>query len=253
MTKSLLQVVESTTFADKEILHKKSQIHAAVLSQSKVIDAPNFTRIHTDDLKFLFHAYDDAFCSGKIKETLGNIPLDFGLSKRMTRSGGKTTRYIHERTGERKYGISVATSILFGCFDGENHRPIIASGIVCRDRLDALQRVMEHEIIHLIEMLLWEKSSCSQARFHSMSLRFFSHTENKHQLITPSEKAFVKFGVKPGMTVRFRFDGVEYQGFVNRITKRATVLVEDQRGQRYRDGKYYSKFYVPVEMLELVE
>jgi len=40
---------------------------------------------------------------------------------------------------------------------------------------------------------------------------------------------------------------------VNRITKRATVLVEDERGMRYSDGKRYAKFYVPVASLELVE
>lgn len=45
------------------------------------------------------------------------------------------------------------------------------------------------------------------------------------------------------MTVRFRFDGVEHKGVVNRINKRATVLVEDRGGE----------FYVPVQLLEAVE
>jgi len=40
---------------------------------------------------------------------------------------------------------------------------------------------------------------------------------------------------------------------VNRVSKRATVLVEDHQGRRYTDGKHYSKFYVPVQMLEAVE
>ena len=112
---------------------------------------------------------------------------------------------------------------------------------------------MEHEIVHLIEMLLWDKSSCAQARFHSISLRFFAHTENQHDLITPKERAIVKFGIKPGMAVMFRFDGVERQGIVNRINKRATVLVEDRRGQRYDDGKHYAKFYVPLRLLKAVK
>jgi hypothetical protein len=50
--------------------------------------------------------------------------------------------------------------------------------------------------------------------------------------------------------VRFRLDGRHYTGRVNRITKRATVLVEDRSGERYSDGKRYAKFYVPLEMLE---
>ena len=112
---------------------------------------------------------------------------------------------------------------------------------------------MEHEIVHLIEMLLWGKSSCSQPRFHSITRRFFGHTQNKHNLTTPKEKAFVKFGIRPGVKVRFRFDGIEHTGIVNRVSKRATVLVEDSRGRRYTDGKHYAKFYVPVQMLEAVE
>ncbi len=105
----------------------------------------------------------------------------------------------------------------------------------------------------LLQIILWGKSSCSQSRFHSITLRFFGHTQNSHTLITPKERAFVKFGISPGVTVRFRFDGIEHTGVVNRVSKRATVLVEDHRGQRYSDGKLYRKFYVPVQMLETVE
>lgn len=171
----------------------------------------------------------------------------------MRSAGGQTVYYHGNMSNKPWYEISVATTILFGCFDGTDHRPITASGIVCHDRLEALQRVLEHELIHLVEMLLWSNSSCSRAQFHSIALRFFGHTENKHQLITPREKALVQYGIKPGMAVRFRFDGVEHQGVVNRISKRATVLVEDRSGQRYADGKHYAKFYVPVQLLEAVE
>ena len=52
--------------------------------------------------------------------------------------------------------------------------------------------------------------------------------------------------------MRFRFDGIEHTGVVNRVSKRATVLVGPQ-GRRYTDGKHYNKFYVPVQMLEAVE
>jgi hypothetical protein len=252
MPGSLLQIVESTNLTAEAISARTAQIHAAVLSKSKYIDGPNFTKIHSTDLELLFVEYDSRFFDGQIKETLGTTPLYFRLSRRMTTSGGKTACYT-ERSGRRWYEIGVATAVLFECFLGEDHRQISASGIVCRDRLEALQRVMEHELVHLIEMLLWGKSSCSQSRFHSITLRFFGHTTNKHLLITPREKAFVAFGIRPGTMVRFRFDGVEHTGIVNRISKRATVLVEDPAGQRYTNGKYYTKFYVPVQLLEAVE
>ena len=252
MPGNLRQIVESTALNGEEISGRTAQIHAIVLSKSKYIADPDFTRIHTTDLELLFVEYDNEFFDGQIKETLGTIPLHFRLSKRMASSGGKTACYA-DRSGIRWYEIGVSTTILFGCFNGEDHRPITASGITCRDRLDALQRIMEHELVHLIEMLLWGKSSCSQSRFHSITLRFFGHTENKHLLITPREKALVKFGIRPGMAVRFRFDGVEHTGIVNRISKRATVLVENREGHRYSDGKHYVKFYVPVQFLEAME
>jgi hypothetical protein len=72
-------------------------------------------------------------------------------------------------------------------------------------------------------------------------------------LITPRERAMVKFGIRPGMKVRFRFDGAEHQGIVNRINKRATVLVEDRQGAPYSDGKRYAKFYVPVPLLRVAD
>ena len=253
MPANLLRIVESTTLGSDEIAARTKQIHATVLRKSEYIDDSNFTRIHTGDLEMLFAEYDGKFFDGQIKQSLGEVPLDFGLSKRMTSSGGKTAQYTDRSNGRHRYEISVSTTILFGCFAEDDHRPISGSGIVCHDRLDALQRVMEHELVHLIEMILWGKSSCAKARFHSITLRFFGHTENKHRLITPKEKAIVKYGIKPGMTVRFRFDGVEHKGIVNRINKRVTVLVENRRGERYSNGKRYAKFYVPVQLLEAVE
>ena len=253
MLANLLQIVESTTLGADQIAGRTKQIHAAVLSKSKYIDDPNFTKIHPADLELLFAEYDNTFFEGLVRKTLGTVPLHFGLSKRMTSSGGKTAHYTGGADKKQWYEISVSTTMLFGCFGGDDHRPITASGIVCRDRLDALQRVTEHELVHLVEMLLWDKSSCAKPRFHSITLRFFGHTENRHQLITPKEKAIVKYGIKPGMAVRFRFDGVEHKGVVNRISKRATVLVENRKGQPYSDGKHYTKFYVPVQLLEAME
>lgn len=253
MSANLLHIVESTTLGAEEIADRTRRIHATVLSKSRYIDDPNFTRIHPDDLAMLLAEYDHKFFDGQIRQSLGTVPLHFGLSKRMTSSGGKTTYRCNRSNGRRWYEISVSTTILFGCFGGDDHRPIFCSGIVCHDRLEALQRVMEHELVHLIEMLLWDKSSCAKSRFHSISLRFFGHTEYKHGLITPKEKAIVKYGIRPGMTVRFRLDGVEHKGVVNRINKRATVLVEDSEGQPYSNGKRYAKFYVPVPMLKSVD
>lgn len=247
-----ISFVEKTTIPPERIAARTADIHAATLKQSKWLDGPNFTRIHPHDLAFVFESYDATFFDGWLKRALGAAPLKFSLSSRMTSAGGKTFTTTKRLTKVRWYEIGISTAILFGCFQ-DDHRPMSACGIVCRDRLDALQRIMEHEIVHLIEQLAWSKSSCSQRRFQSITGRFFGHTEHKHNLITPRERAFAKFGIRAGSKVRFRFDGVERTGVVNRVSKRATVLVEDPQGQRYTNGKHYLKYYIPVQMLEAAE
>jgi len=39
-------------------------------------------------------------------------------------------------------------------------------------------------------------------------------------------------------------------GIVNRITRRATVLVENPGGRLFSNGKKYMKDYVPIHVLE---
>jgi len=252
MLGELSLILQTTHLHPEEVAQRTAQIHAVVLEKSPYIRVPNFTRIHPQDLRLLYDEYDARFFHGRLKAGLGSEPLTFGLSKRMTSAGGQTARFKDQRTGSRSYEISVSTTMLYGCFHEDDHRPISACGFLCRDRLEALQRVMEHELVHLAEMLVWGQSSCSAERFHSISRRLFAHTENSHQLITPKERAIVQFGIRPGMLVQFPYEGREVTGVVNRIGKRATVLVEDKQGEAYSNGKRYIKFYVPVQRLKAV-
>jgi len=99
-------------------------------------------------------------------------------------------------------------------------------------------------------MLAWGDSYCTQKRFQSIASRIFGHRDHRHQLITQRERAAVKYKIKTGDPVTFRLDGRVLKGFVNRITRRATVLVEDPQGAPYQNGKRYAKYYVPLQMLK---
>jgi hypothetical protein len=248
MLTDLKAAVDSLRMAPEEIQRRTRGIYDSVLRQSRHIDGGNFNVIHQDDVRRLFDGYDAAFFSGGCRQAVGPTGLQFRLSKRMTSAGGKTTRF-KPRAGRPHFEIAVSTTLLFQTFH-DVERPITVAGIVCRDRLEALQRVIEHEIVHLIEMLLWTHSSCSADRFQSIAGRAFAHVEHTHQLITPRERALRKFGIRPGDSVRFQVNGSRLVGVVNRITRRATVLVEDPRGMSYTDGKRYAKYYVPLTMLE---
>jgi hypothetical protein len=250
------RLVETKGFSPDEVATKTGEIYDRALRESANLDAGNFTRIHPDDLERLFDLYDELFFEGGMRKLLRDTPLVFRLSKRMTQAAGKAScRELRDESGKvahTEYGISVSTTLLFQTFKDED-RHIIMSGIACRDRLQALQRILEHEMVHLVEMLIWDQSSCSAPRFQSIANRFLGHTEHTHTLITPRERALTKYGIKAGDRVSFRLDGEHYMGTVNRITKRATVLVEDGQGECYSDGKRYAKFYVPVGMLEPAE
>jgi hypothetical protein len=108
---------------------------------------------------------------------------------------------------------------------------------------------MEHEVLHLVEMLVWGHSSCAAANFKALALCTFAHMEVTHDLATQRERAREKFNLSVGDLVTFEFEGVRRTGRLNRITRRATVLVEYPKGAPYSDGKCYAKFYVPLPML----
>lgn len=252
MSAELHDLLISAFFPPDRIAELHTSIRQDQLTRSRVMMVPNFRSIHPSDIELLFDAYDAAFFQGALRRAVGAVPMHFSLSNRMIRAGGRTKR-VSDRSGNvLAYEITVSATILYNCFE-KDHREITVCGLPCRDRLEALQRIMEHEIAHLVEILIWGNSDCSAVRFKAIVLGFFGHTEHTHAMITPRESAYVEHGIRPGIKVRFKSNSVLYTGLVNRVTRRATVLVEDPRGVRYTDGKHYLKFLVPVQYLEPVE
>ena len=255
MSQELRRLIEATLVLERDAELRLATIFDSVLNSSPFIDRPNFTALADEDLAHLFDQYDQRFLQGTCRRTLDAMgsPLDFRVSPIMTRAGGKTTRTLPRvargLSPVPRFEIAVSSTLLFQTF-ADIERPIKVTGILCHNRLEALQRIFEHELIHLAEMLLWQASCCGAPRFKNIASRFFGHKESNHQLITPDERAREKFGIRAGDLVKFEMDGLPYTGVVNRVTKRATILVEDPRGPRYSDGKRYAKFYIPVGMLE---
>jgi len=253
MSTEFKQLLKTQQLDSALVRERTREIYERSLSESRHMTSGNFTAFHAEDLDRLFNLYDDTFFSGECKRLLEDSPLEFRISRRMTSAGGKTTRVTRRRPKKNQpkqsFEIAVSSTLLFQTFHDVD-RSISVTGIECKDRFEALQRVFEHELVHLLEMLLWKDSSCSRPRFQQIASRWFAHAEHTHQLITPRERALAKFGIQAGDHVCFVFEGQRYQGFVNRITKRATVLVQDPTGTRYSDGHSYRKFYVPVELLQ---
>jgi hypothetical protein len=225
------------------------------LDKSRVMSSPNFSSTSAADLQGMAEMYDELFFEGHCLAIARHYGMQFRWSKRMTSTGGKTVRTIHtdRRTGvqQTRYEIVLSATLLFQTFS-DLRRPIRVTGLLCTNRLQAMQRILEHEIIHLVEMLVWKDSCCAAQRFQSIAGRLFGHTEHKHDLITQQERAERKFNIRVGTRAMFQHEGQRYIGTVNSITRRATVLVRDARGQLYDDGHRYRKYYVPLSHLQAI-
>jgi hypothetical protein len=249
-TRQLAEIL-SDSLDRREQNRRQNIVYNFMLRNSESIRRPNFEQLSSSDLGLLFHVTDEQFFHGKLGQACETTarPLKFRLSRRMTTSGGMTTmQQVAENV--RDFEIAVATTPLFQSF--QQNEPSRVGGRACQNRLQALQRIMEHEMVHLAEMLIWNDSNCSAKRFKSISRRFFGHTESNHQLLTPRDIAKTKYKINAGDRVAFHLNGRKMNGLVNRITKRATVLVVDSRGTLYTDGKRYLKFYVPINQLQKV-
>lgn len=236
------------------VLRDQARIHQEMLRLSRSIDRPNFRRIGRDDLVRLIHLIDERFFGSQILPVAKAEGLKFDFSSRMTSVAGKLVTHYPSgrRDAPRSFELILSSTLLFQTFEDVD-RPVEVTGRRCRDRLEAMQRIAEHEMTHLIEMLIWNDGTCSQPRFQSIARDYFGHTDYRHDLITQRERAAAKFNIRVGDQVTFRHDGGHRVGRVNRITRRATVLVADPNGQPFSDGKRYSRFYVPLEKLRLIQ
>ncbi|RMF38771.1 MAG: hypothetical protein D6753_15265 [Planctomycetota bacterium] len=250
--RALAEIAARRTLSANERQRMCQMIAEQVLSRSSAMRSVNFTSTSTADLTTMADLYDQHFFDGHCLAIARHHGMHFRWSKRMTSNGGKTVRVTGRdpRTGEQfvRYEIVLSATLLFQTFS-DLHRPIRVTGVMCNNRIQAMQRILEHELVHLVEMLVWGDSCCAAARFQSIAGRLFGHTEHKHDLITQQERAERKFNIRVGSLVEFAFEGKRCVGTVNRITRRATVLVPDPKGQLYDDGHRYAKYYIPLSHL----
>ena len=151
-----------------EIERSRQDVRAIVTEDPDGIRDPQFVRIRACDVALIFDVYDRVFFVRRISTVLGDRPLAFRLARRATSRGGSLHRFRRPTPvpGEPPewFEMTVSTSLLFDNL-GAHRRTVSIGGHECVDRLDALQRIVEHEIIHLIEHVRWGDSSCARARF----------------------------------------------------------------------------------------
>lgn len=249
VSNALASLLRSQQFQEMERRERFLAVLDDVRSAAPNLRSPNFQRLASSDLVALYRAIDQHFLENRIAATIRDAghSLSFRVSQRMTSTGGCTTTRFHPRSGVGTFQIAIAGQLLGQTW--ANQQTALVCGVTCHDMREGLCRIMEHELLHLSEMLIWKDSSCAQPRFKNMAQRLFGHRASKHRLLTHREVAAKNHGLRPGDTVYFLVEGRKVAGKINRINKRATVLVPHPKGQAYSDGQRYLKYYVPLKML----
>jgi len=237
-------------YTQQQIDEKRALVTKIFMEKSSNIKTPDIKIMSPKDVELLFNLYDALFFDFWFRENYkGNFK--FSLSKRMTKSAGMTVcpKNIMDINIEKAViEIKISSEIILS-YGALGNNPKVG-GIQVESSLHALQLVMEHEIIHVLEFITYGRSSCKGKRFKTMVYNIFGHTESPHSLPTPGRIAYENLDLGIGNRVYFSFKGKKLSGIVVNINKRAVVMVADRKG-RWLDpaGNRYSKYYVPLSGL----
>jgi len=217
------------------------------------------------DLARLFGMYDRQAFAGRLTRRLAErgaaVPA-FRFSRRLTSAAGRTIRRdcrapAADRGNDgapprprEHWTIEISVPLLLGAFDAPA-TDVRVGGLVCRDLLDVLLRVFEHELVHLLEMAHRDATDCGGPDFHFLASRIVGHVSHFHGLPTARDRVHARLGLSVGDEVAFPFRDGRLVGRIASIRRRATVVVE----RACPDGgpPHATKFGVPIELLERVD
>lgn len=241
-------------YSKQEIIERYEKIRQQVFIQSKQIKTDNFQQFSDSDVKLIFDLYDTYFFDNYFKENKISEKMAFDFSKKMTSAGGKLMYYKVSKQNSIQFRMRISSYLLFNSFKDNSTQTVNLAGFETKNRLEALMHVVEHEIIHLIEFIVFNDSSCKKDNFKKLAHSIFGHTAFTHQLLTGKMEALQNYDLRVGDWVDFSFDGKDYKGIIHRITKRATVMALDPKGM-YKDnrGNCFSKYYILLKYLKKLD
>jgi hypothetical protein len=233
----------------------RAELKRLLLTYGWSRDVQDMSHFSPGRLELIFWGYESLVFENAFSFLIshGGHTLCFGENPRLTSSGGRllTNR---PKKGARRFKIEISSYILARSFSAEMPGPFRVNGLPADSRLAAAIMIVEHEMVHLAEYLLYGDSNCNLHRFRHFAYAWFGHTDVSHGLATAGQELSMK-GLTVGSWVEFEYKGDTLRGVINRVTKRATVLIPcaAHDGQKYNDGRYYRKMYVPLRYLRPVE
>lgn len=245
---TMLQDIITIKYSSAEIKKQREHIGMLLMDRSSSISSTDLGKISVADLKMLYELYEQIFFKGWIKQHWKG-KLQFAISRQMTKTAGKTVCFKKSADNcdlALEVRISLPIIANYGTIEGHD----LVGGIKSGSRLEALQLIFEHELVHVVEFICFGSSNCKGKRFQALAENLFGHHNNYHQLPTNNEIVRHRLGLAPGVWVEFDYQGAVLKGIISHIRKRAGVMVEDKNGAyQDRQGKRYSKYLVPLQLL----
>ena len=203
--------------------------------------------LEEDDLAQLFALYDETFFEGALRKRVHSKGSVFKIkpSKKLTRTAGLCAYDPGQRKHRCEYWIEISINVLNKTFhESEAHD---SGGVLCHSRIECMQLVLEHEMIHLLTYL-WEacdakptltrtgKTVAPDAHdpiFKQLVKNIFGQTRVQHSLLSGlTQDQITNFSLKNG-DVHVKGDLrvgmlIEFGGSSFRITqiKRKKMVVE---------------------------
>lgn len=243
--------IRTIKYSTADILTRREEIGTRLLGSSAHLISADIRRIAPSDLELMYQLYDQIFFDNWLRQNFAG-KLQFSISRQMTKSAGKTICSKNNPPDARVIEIRISLPIIanYGAVEGLD----LVGGVKCYSRLDALQLIFEHELVHVLEFVLFGNSSCKQNRYQNIAANLFGHQSSYHQLPTHREITRRELGLEPGTEVTFQYDGASMRGIIQSIRKRAAVMVVDSKGPYHdRYGKRYSKYLVPLQLLRRLD
>lgn len=252
-----LKKIFKTQYSQLMIAKKRGSIRQRFIDASDHIIDQDIKRLEAEDLYRLVVIYDELFL-GNVLKLDSSIKFTFDLSKTLDRVGGLTQIYMKQIKSPSKkviksiqsIKISINTSMVYDFQFTDEAR--YSCGIQVKNSLEVLMIIIEHELCHVLEFLMYKKSDDNGRVFKQLTLNLFGHTSQTHSLMTNQEKQIRLYKVMPGDDVKFILNGRAVNGLVERCNlKDALVLVFDSKGKFILEsnGKRYTKYKIPIGSL----
>lgn len=198
---------------------------------------PYLTEEYNNKLEEMFKYYDYYFFSNLISYGLNKgSPLNneknkisFEFSNRLTSTGGTCLR-----DGICSYKIKISSNRI-NKLEPNNVNKIHINGLTPKNRIDGLQLIFEHELIHAVLSLYKNDLNGHNKLFQDIVLKLFGHTEFKHGISdhilndNSHKNKYTKNDFEIGDMVYFmNGKGMKIRGKIIKINpKRAKVNSED--------------------------